>query len=286
MWALVEKLAFLQRRGSFILGSQGLGLYQARENRERIDPMDKRKTSTGKSGLWPALVAGGALLAIPSAGLALSDAVFAPLAEIAPRFTPAGVDPDLAERVNNRYAASRKAMRFTPASGKSVKDRTVTVAVRVDDETARAISIRSAMEQAQMTPGQHRVAIAPTRFDLGIARGIQSFAKPASELPAGVSKIEMPDLSQFRPSEGSQPDRPSRFQPRIALENERNPGRAPRTLEGMGEQSVDLGGSYRVTRNLDVTAGVRLSQERSRLAPLTDGVEDDQAVYVGTQLRF
>ena len=27
-------------------------------------------------------------------------------------------------------------------------------------------------------------------------------------------------------------------------------------------------------------------QDRNRLAPLTDGVEDDQAVYVGTQVRF
>ena len=39
-------------------------------------------------------------------------------------------------------------------------------------------------------------------------------------------------------------------------------------------------------RNLNVTAGVRLSQERGRLTPLTNGVEDDQSVYVGTQLRF
>lgn len=248
--------------------------------------MGNRSTSTWKRGLLPALVAGGALFAIPTAGLALSGAVFAPLTENAPRFTPAGVDPALAERVTMRYAASRKAMRFTPAANKPTADRTVTVAVRVDDETARAISIRSALEKANTTPGRRDVTIAPTSFDLGIARGFQSFAKPAATLPAGVSKIEMPDLSQFRPSEGSQADKPSRFQPRIALEKERAPGRAPRTIEGMSDQSVDLGGSYRVTRNLDVTAGVRLSQERNRLAPLTDGVEDDQAVYVGTQLRF
>jgi hypothetical protein len=57
-------------------------------------------------------------------------------------------------------------------------------------------------------------------------------------------------------------------------------------LESLGEQTVDLGGAYRVTRNLDVTAGVRLSQDRDRLAPLTDSVQDSQAVYVGTQFRF
>ncbi|ABC64547.1 hypothetical protein ELI_12275 [Erythrobacter litoralis HTCC2594] len=248
--------------------------------------MGKGATSTWANRLMPALVVGGALVAIPTASLAVSNAVFAPLTESAPRFTPAGVDPDLAERVSNRYAASRKAMRFTPASSKPIADRTVTVAVRLDDETARAISIRSALDKARNAPGRRDVAIAPTSFDLGMARGFQSFAKPASELPAGVSKIEMPDLSQFRPSEGAQADKPNRFQPRIALENERSVGRAPRTIEGAGDPSVDVGGSYRVTRNLDVTAGVRLSQERSRLSPLTDGVEDDQAVYVGTQLRF
>ena len=52
------------------------------------------------------------------------------------------------------------------------------------------------------------------------------------------------------------------------------------------EDVVDLGGAYSLTRNFDVTAGVRYSQERDRLRPLTDGKKDSQAVYVGTQFRF
>ena len=63
-------------------------------------------------------------------------------------------------------------------------------------------------------------------------------------------------------------------------------GRSPRTLEGAGNQSVDLSTSYRVVGNVNVTAGVRLSKDSNRLAPLTDGVEDDQAVYVGTRVSF
>jgi opacity protein-like surface antigen len=64
-------------------------------------------------------------------------------------------------------------------------------------------------------------------------------------------------------------------------------GRAPRTFAGEGEDQVDVGGSYRLTRNLNVTAGVRYSQQdRERLHPLTDGKQDNQAVYVGTQFRF
>jgi hypothetical protein len=31
---------------------------------------------------------------------------------------------------------------------------------------------------------------------------------------------------------------------------------------------------------------VRYSQERERLTPLTDGKQDSQAVYVGTQFSF
>ncbi|MFC3213373.1 hypothetical protein [Novosphingobium panipatense] len=41
-----------------------------------------------------------------------------------------------------------------------------------------------------------------------------------------------------------------------------------------------------MTENLDVTAGVRYSQDRERLVPLTDGKQDSQAVYVGTQFKF
>lgn len=204
-------------------------------------------------------------------------------------FTPASVDPALAQRVAQDLAKRGDRMRFTPASGSAASDRTVTVAVRVDDQTARAIGVRSAIAQARGTTGTRAATslpVAATRYDLGIARGYTSFAKPATKLPSGVRQVAMPDLAQFEPQRGSAADKPSRFQPRISLEEERNVGRAEGTLRGDANQSVDLGGSYRVTRNLDVTAGVRVSQERDRLAPLTDGVQDEQAVYVGTQFRF
>ncbi len=232
----------------------------------------------------PALAMGAAALALPGTALAVSSVVLAPMADGSAHFTPANVDPALAAKVAQRYAATRETMRFTPASGTSLADRTVTVAVRLDDKTARAISVRTALQGANK-PGKRSVDIAPSEFDLGIARGYQSFTKPANRLPAGVASIQMPDLSLYRP-DGGVKDKPSRFQPRIALEQDRPAGRAPRTLEGLGEQSVDLGGSYRITGNLNVTAGVRLSQERDRLAPLTDGTADNQSVYVGTQLRF
>ncbi|WP_379548465.1 hypothetical protein ACFCW2_04670 [Qipengyuania sp. DSG2-2] len=239
-------------------------------------------------GIAP-LAVGAAIVAVPTAGLALAGVSFAPdqQAQSALPFTPASVDPELAERVASRYAAARKAIRFTPAGRAQPADRTVTVAVRVGEQEARAISVRTAVASAQVEPGRRTVqTIAPSRFDLGISRGYQSFAKPATQLPSGIARVEMPDLAEFKPKEGTAPDKPSRFTPRLTLDQSTPAGRSPRTLEAQGEQSVELGGSFRVSRNIDLTAGVRLSQERDRLAPLTDGTEDDQSVYVGTQLRF
>lgn len=254
--------------------------------------MARRSSKSGFGGIAPALLAAG-VLAVPSAGFALAglDAGLSdPVAKSAP-FTPANVDPELTRRVQERIAARGKAIRFTPAGSIVDGQSTVTVAVRVDGETARAISVRSALAGAQAEPGTRSVTLAGTRYNLGIARGYQSFAKPAAS-PVSVGArdialrdIAMPDLAQYAPSEGVK-ERPSRFQTRLELANEETKGRARGTLEGLGEQSVDLSGAYRVTRNLDVTAGVRVSQDRDRLTPLSDGVEDSKAVYVGTQFRF
>lgn len=250
---------------------------------------DKAGHKSGKGRFAPVLLSAACLaLAIPSAGFALvgldGESPISSVARYAP-FTPASVDPALARRVAERIAARGQTLRFTPAGSDESLDRTVTVAVRVDDETARAISFRSALAAASGEPGQGAGAIATTRYNLGIARGFQSFAKSSPTLPEGVREMSVPDLASYKPAEGAS-DKPSRFQPRIALERDRSVGSAARALDGLGDQSVDLGGAYRVTRNLDVTAGVRLSQDRDRLAPLTDMEEDSQAVYVGTQFRF
>jgi len=249
--------------------------------------MSKRDDMARKGGHGPALLAVACLaLTVPTAGFAIAGIDggdnATPHSQFA-TFTPATVDPQLAQRV--AAVAGAKAVRFTPAELGTRSARSVTVAVRVDDEAARAISVRNALKGAGGEPGKGIVKIAPMRYNLGVSRGYESFAKPIA-LPESVNRLSMPDLASFKPREATAQSRPSRFQPRIALEREGNPGRAPNTLQGLGEQSVDVSGAYRVMRNLDVTAGVRLSQERDRLAPLTDSLQDSQAVYVGTQFRF
>ncbi|QGN56429.1 hypothetical protein GKE62_11430 [Novosphingobium sp. Gsoil 351] len=211
-------------------------------------------------------------------------------------FTPASVDPRMAARVSINRLANSPLFKFTPAASDGRANRAVTVAVRVDSETARAVAIRQALAAAAAQPGMAAVRIVPGGFNLGVARGYESFAPKLAPKLAGaivapeIKKFDsMPDLAAFAGGAGKNRtaggDAP-RFAPRVALDETAKPGRAPRTLEGQGDYSVDVGGSYRVARNLAVTAGVRYSSERDRVAPLTDATQDSQAVYVGTQFRF
>ena len=254
-----------------------------------------RPVWTGSKGKVAAALSAAAAVAltVPAASLALggdSDSFIAPNAPDFAFFTPASVDPQLAKRVQDSMRAKGLGLGFTPAGSASAGKRTVTVAVRVNNDSAQVISIRSTAAIARTTPGTRAITVAPTRYNLGVARGYQNF-KAQPSLSAAVQSptirdVSMPDLAEYRPATGNAKDKPSRFQPRIALEAEKKAGRSPRTRDALGDQSVDLGGAYRVTKNLDVTAGVRLSQERDRLDPLTDSVQDSQAVYVGTQFRF
>lgn len=253
--------------------------------------MSINRKTTRRSGFSAAILLCGAAcaLSLPSAVMAVGELTPAGVSLAArgsfASFTPASVDPELARIVAQRSGANGRLLRFTPAGAANRPDRSVTVAVRVDKETAHAISFRSALEGTNGKAGKNAVMIAPMRYDLGIARGYRSFAQPLAQ--AGeIRRIDMPDLSSFSPERGEAKARPGRFNARIALEDEKNTGRSPRTLEAFDAQRVDVGGSYRLTRNLDVTAGLRYSQERDRLEPLTDGTRDSQAVYVGTQFRF
>lgn len=230
------------------------------------------------------------LLALPSAVLAFSSRF-----ETDGQAAKAGPDALRSDRVATqlvppipvRSLAKGQMFRFTPAGTAGRPDRSVTVAVRVDPMTAQTIMVRaprSRLVGAQASAVPQPLQIAPTAFNLGVSRGYRNFAQnlvPTAE----IRQIDMPDLSSFKKSPTISGDRQSRFNPHIVLDQNPAPGRAPRTFSG-GEELVDLGGSYRVSRNIDVTAGVRYSQERDRLKPATDGKKDNQAVYVGTQFRF
>ena len=242
--------------------------------------------TAGKRQRLPRLAVLGALaVALPSAGLALvtgSSADSALEATGFDLFTPASVDPQLAARVAQRSGAG--SFRFTPAGSASPDaERTVTVAVRIDgDDKAQVISVREGIKQAPGA-GAGLAALTQSKFNLGTARGYQSFARTV-ELPSSVRDMSMPDLAEFEPARRE--EEPSRLKPRIELEPEEIAGRSPNTLDSIAAQTVGVGGSFSLSPNLNVTAGVRYSQERERLGPLTNEVKDSQAVYVGTQIKF
>jgi hypothetical protein len=256
-----------------------------------------RRKAEGSS---PAAVMGLAVcvLALPSAVLAYSGRLESTLPSAGANqgmgaFAPGHVDPHLARALAAVPVGEGPMFRFTPAGLSTRPDRSVTVAVRVDEKTAQAIVVRgpSIRGPAFAVPGPQVLHIASTAYNLGIAHGYQGFTPSPTNftLPRDPKHGEMPDLSAMAsPSvDNSAAGTVSRLAPRVQLDDKERAGRSPRTLETLGEQSLDVGGSYRVSRNFDVTAGVRYSQDRDRLKSMSpDGKSDSQAVYVGTQFHF
>lgn len=262
----------------------------ARKNGDTRAAMSRPAAPAKRNSATAGLILVGAVcaLALPSAVLAFSTGVAVPTPE--PSEAAAAiralerpkVDPNLAQAISMRMVPKGQVFRFTPAGTATRPDRSITVAVRVDAGTAQAISVQKTLEANPSLAAASTLRISPAAFNLGVSRGYEAFSQSGSLGPE-IRKIEMPDLSAFRAGSGKGDS--SRFSTRLSVDERDKTGRAPRTFETAG-QIVDLGGSYRVTGNLNVTAGVRYSQDRDRLTPLTDGKQDGQAVYLGTQFRF
>lgn len=227
------------------------------------------------------------LLALPSAVLAFTvkfepDIGRSAASEASRMLGNGQTQGNLAREFPVRSLAKGTPYPFTPANTSTRPDRSVTVAVRVDPETARGLTVRGPAR----TPGAGAIelGIAPTAFNLGVSRGYTNFSQNIAHKDE-KSSPGMAELTKFSIANRPTSAEP-RFNPRIVMDETQSAGRAPRTFAGDSDDLVDVGGSYRVTKNLDVTAGVRYSQERERLVPVTDGKQDSQAVYLGTQIRF
>jgi len=261
---------------------------EALAQKKGVRVMGLKRNSSKRGGLSASVAAVALVLAgLPTAGFALGGFASAGrhLAGGAFPFTPASVDPKLAKFVAERATGTARMMRFTPAGVAERGNRSLTVAVRVDEQSAQAIQVRSAIAAAQdQMASAGAVHVVSARYNLGLARGYQSFAQP-TVLSKKLSDAAMPDLSSIKPAP-LQADQ-SRLVSRIALAHEEKPGVTPRTRDALGEQTLDVATSYRLTRNLDVSAGLRYSQDRDRVAPAAEPApQDSQAFYVGTQFRF
>ncbi|WP_417620772.1 hypothetical protein [Parasphingorhabdus sp.] len=200
-------------------------------------------------------------------------------------FTVAGADPDLVAKYKLNALRGNASFKFTPAGGTRGGERSVTVVVRQKSD-ADAIAFRQNVLAAAPGSGIPTAAkIAPVSYSLGTAKGLKSFAIPVKKLASNL-----PDLSEIGGEitlgEG-ETGKKSRFNTRMSIDASAPINAAPRALDAsQKDYTLDVGGSYSLTRNLDVTAGVRINNERDRMAPLTDNRQDSQAVYVGTQFRF
>jgi hypothetical protein len=204
-------------------------------------------------------------------------------------FTPATVDSRLVTDGALRALAHGRLFRFTPAGIDNRPDHAITVAVRVTGTRAHLYATHAAASDAGA--GFAAVRITPVAYNLGLSRGYQSFALPTAG-PVHDLAHDSNDLRTFSlaaaPHDAAAPSLSAspRLAPDVAMDETPAPGRAPRTLGTQGDYQVRMGGSYRLSGNLDVTAGLRYATDHDRLRAITDHRQDSQAIYVGTKFRF
>ena len=190
-------------------------------------------------------------------------------------FTPAAADPKLAAMLA-RSGLPDSGFRFTPSDSRRGAGRAVTVAVRARSTR----NVASATQLAAATTPS--LSLAPVAYNLGVSVGWKRFA--VSGDLAKVDLVTQPGGTERADVGVSYTGK--RASGRIRATSERNVTSAPVLMGDKPDYSFDLGGSYSVTRNLAVTAGVRYKSEDQRLPRLTDNRRDSQAVYVGTAFRF
>ena len=199
-------------------------------------------------------------------------------------FTPAGGDSELAQKLSAAQFAPNARFPFTPASAGEGHNRTITVAARVNSRlTAGAVSVRNVIASNEAGAGKG-VRLAAVDYRLSASKGWQDFALPKAQ--ARVARTPLSDLGKggFRLDESAQ--KPSKFSTNIKLDQNKEMAPPARGSGASGDYKLDVGGSFSISRKIDVTAGVRYASENDRVIPLADNRKDSEAVYVGTKIRF
>ena len=199
----------------------------------------------------------------------------------ASHFTPAGIDSRLAERMRS-IAARSTAFPFTPAGLNSRTSNTLTVAARADG--SNAVSVRNAMAKLDAGNGT-TLRLNNSSYQLTTARGWQAFTLPSTAI--NQPRLDaMLGKGDFRLDDSAK-KKPSRFGTDVKVASPRGATPSLRGSEAAaGDYSVNLGGSFRVAKGVDVTAGVRYSRDSDRVDLATAAQADNEAVYVGTKIKF
>jgi hypothetical protein len=188
-------------------------------------------------------------------------------------FTPAAANPRVAAAFA-RSGFGSGGFHFTPSSSAPGSRRAVTVAVR-----ARATTKAEAERTAALV---NTPTIAPSAYNLGVSVGWKRFA-----LSGDVAKVDPGVLPGGREAVDLGLSYSGRqWSTKLQVAADRSLGDQPRLIGNDQSYSVDLGGSYALSRNLEVTGGVRYRLQRDRFESIADDRRDSQAVYVGTAFRF
>lgn len=237
----------------------------------------------GHIGWLSAAVAGAALALSPAVGaaadlMAVRSAKPVSLNNLGSigSFTPATQDP----RLSSAYASaimsgSRKTFRFTPTSGSTSGRRSITVLVRAGDDMP-----------VRMDRTLPSVGITPVAFNLNVSRGWRKFALPDSVGRKALDPIPVETPAAARSFSLDQGNKKQRFSTNVLVDSKGDLGAATPTLDDDKSYSVEVGSSYSLSRNLNVTAGMKYSGRVNRLTPITGDRPDAQALYLGTVFKF
>ena len=122
---------------------------------------------------------------------------------------------------------------------------------------------------------------APTAYSLGASFGWKRFALSGdfAHIDGGV----VPDSRNVADIGLSYSG--SKWSTRLLFGAERATSDA--SIAGPDETlSVDLGGSYSLSRNLQLSGGLRYKTQRDRFDFSSDDRRDSQAIYIGTAFKF
>ncbi|MBU6207363.1 MAG: hypothetical protein KGQ42_06715 [Alphaproteobacteria bacterium] len=196
-------------------------------------------------------------------------------------FTPASADPRLAAALSHTGVMSA-GFRFTPSSNAYTIGHSVTVAVRARDTGAHEAGPAHATLMAQAGHNTASVSSLPVAYNLGVAVGWKKFA-----LTSDYRKTDLGLIQGGREGAGMALSYTGRkWSSRVSISTEHALSTSPKALGLTSDVALDVGGAYRLTHNLDLTAGVRYKREREQLFDVIDNKRDSQAVYIGTQFKF
>jgi hypothetical protein len=191
-----------------------------------------------------------------------------------PVFTPANADPRLAAAFANR-GSTLGDLKFTPAASKGRPSQ-----VRIAIRAPAAKRVTGSVARAAAAPA---TTLTPTSYNLGVGIGWRRFAVAGD---VAKTRESVPALDGRESASVGVSYSLKKFTGQVAVNADRGDGRGIAALRRSDNYSLDVGGSYSISRRIAVTGGVRYRIDRDRIAPVSDDRRDSQALYIGTAFKF